>query len=97
RSGLPTAVTGKLYVRPLRSGLISPRSSWSVIAVSMWLLISDGARKALLNDTRNVCGSDGLIRNVVRGEKTGLSLMDENLSTRPPTTQRKWLLKKISS
>ena len=62
----------------------------------MWLLMNDGARNARLNDTRNVWSAAGLIMNVVRGEKTASSI-DENLSTRPPTTQRKWSPRKISS
>ena len=58
--------------------------------------MNDGARNARLNDTRNVWSACGLIISVVRGEKTALSI-DENLSTRPPTTQRKYLPRKISS
>ena len=62
----------------------------------MWLLMNDGARNARLNETRNVCAAAGLTMNVVRGENTASSI-DENLSTRPPTTQRKWSPRKISS
>jgi hypothetical protein len=54
----------------------------------MLLLMNEGARKARLNEMRNVCAASGLIMNVVRGENTASSI-DENLSTRPPTTQRK--------
>ena len=52
-----------------------------------WLLMADGARNARLNDTRTVWSAAGLYISVVRGEKTALSI-DENLSRRPPITQR---------
>src|SRR6266550_7986327 len=78
------------------SGASARKSTWLRIVVWMLLLMNDGARNARLNDTRNVLAAFGLIMKVVRGENTA-SAMDENLSTRPPTTQRKWLLRKISS
>jgi hypothetical protein len=54
------------------------------------------ARNARLTDRRTVCSADGFSINVVRGENTAFSI-DENLSTRPPTTQRTRSCRKISS
>ena len=60
----------------------------------LMFLIYDGARNARLNEEALVAA--GLMRSVVRGENTASSI-DENLSTRPPTTQRTRSPKKISS
>src|SRR5262245_26723441 len=90
----PTAVIGKM--NRASAGLNALRLTSLRIAVLMLLFMKDGARKARLNDTRNVLAAFGFMRNVVRGENAAFS-MDENLSTRAPTTHRKWLLRKISS
>jgi hypothetical protein len=58
--------------------------------------MNDGARNARLNDRRIVWSGRGLTMKVVLGENTA-SAIDENLSTRPPTTQRKRSVRKISS
>src|SRR5919201_1086614 len=96
RSGLPTAVIGKINGDNDGSGASCRKSTWFRIAVWMLLLINEGARNARLNETRKVLAAFGLIMNVVRGENA-TSLIDENLSTRAPTTHRKCGLMSISS
>ena len=63
----------------------------------MWLLMNDGARNARLNETRNVCAGVRLDHEASCAARRPASSIDENLSTRPPTTQRKWSPRKISS
>jgi len=70
------------------SGASARKSTWLRIAVWILLLTKDGARNARLTDTRNVLAAFGFMSKVVRGENAASS-MDENLSTRAPTTHRK--------
>src|SRR5688500_5800924 len=58
--------------------------------------MKDGARNARLNETRMLLVASGLTITVVRGENTASSI-DENLSTRPPTTHRTYWPRNTSS
>ncbi len=49
--------------------------------------MNDGARNAWLNENRRLLLASGFSSSVVRGENTAPSI-EENLSMRPPTTQR---------
>ena len=60
------------------------------------LLMNDGARNALLNEKRTLWSASGFSSSVVRGENTASSI-EENLSTRPPMTQRTYLPMNTSS
>src|SRR5258706_4150276 len=91
---LATAAIGKM--KRASAGERALRFTSLRIVVWMLLLMNDGARNARLNETRKVFAAFGLSINVVRGENTAFSI-DENLSTRPPTTHRKWLPRNISS
>ena len=70
-----------------RAGEIGLRFTSLSTLVCRWLLMNDGARNAWLNDRRTLLLASGFSSSVVRGENTAPSI-DENLSTRPPTTQR---------
>ena len=54
--------------------------------------MSDGARKARLNDTRREWFLSGLYIRLMRGEKKGSSRLP-NLSTRTPADSRHWSTK----
>src|SRR5205823_742851 len=84
----PNARIGKTNGESCGIGASALRFTLLRMLVLMLLLMNDGARNARLNDTRNVFAASGLIIKVVRGEKTAF-LIEENLSTRPPTTHRR--------
>ncbi len=71
-----------------KAGLMVRRSTWLMMRASRKLLMSDGARKARLNEKRTDCSGVGLTMNAVRGEKFGSS-RTLNLSRRAPITQRR--------
>src|ERR1044071_7424137 len=79
-----------------RAGEIGLRFTSLSTLVCRWLLMKDGARNALLNERRMLLLASGLNTSDVRGENTASSI-DENLSMRPPTTQRTYWPRNTSS